>query len=70
MADITKITEWNILDYLKTDEARVEYLRALLEEDVDDPFESEEQRLKFIAHGLIDIAESLGICMFTSDRFE
>lgn len=65
-----KVKIWNILEHLKTDEARVAYLQALLEEDEDCPFESEEQRLKFIAHGLINIAESLGICMFTSDRFE
>lgn len=46
-----KAIPWNIQDHLKTNEQRVEYLRAALEENDN----------SFIATALCDIAESLNI---------
>ena len=46
-----KVTLWNIQDHLKTDDERVEFLRAALEE----------KDKEFIGIALCDIAQSLGI---------
>lgn len=53
-------TPWNIQDHLKTDDERVEYLRAALEE----------KDKEFIAIALRDIAESLDIEMEIAEDFE
>lgn len=49
-----KTKPWNIQDHLKTNEQRVEYLRAALEEN----------DKEFILIALCDIAQSLGLGMF------
>lgn len=55
-----KTTPWNIQDHLKTDEDRVNYLEAALEEKDRD----------FIKIALCEIAESLGIDLQDSNTNE
>lgn len=48
-----QLNDWNVQDYLKTDEDRQAYFEAALEEAGDDPV--------YIAHVLGDIAKSYGM---------
>lgn len=56
-----KLKIFDIQDYLKTNEERVAYFKAVLEEDEDMPFENDEHRKNFIAREMCALAESLGI---------
>lgn len=56
-----KVFPWSIQDHLKTNEERVAYFKAALEEDKDCPFENEQQYKEWLGHVLVDLGLSLGI---------
>lgn len=55
----TKVTEWNILDYLTSNEARVHYMNAVVEEllTMDDPKAMND----FLHDAVIKVMESIAI---------
>lgn len=64
----TKVTEWNILDYLTSNEARVHYMNAAIEEllTMDDPKAMND----FLHDTVIKVMESIAIELVNHSKGE
>lgn len=64
----TKVTEWKLVDYLTSNEARVEYMNAAVEEllTMDDPVAMKE----FLHDTVIQVMESIAIELVNHSKGE
>lgn len=56
-----KLKEFNVIEHLDSDEARVEYLREALRSVKEEPSGDAESDKKWLAKAICDIAKSVGI---------
>lgn len=64
----TKVTEWKLTDYLTSNEARVHYLNAVVEEllTMDDP----KAMMDFLHDSVVQVMESIAIELVNHSKSE
>ena len=64
----TKVTEWNLIDHLTSNEARVEYMNAVVEEmlTMDDP----KAMMEFLHDAVVKVMESIAVELVNHSKEE